>query len=183
MIPQQGLLHISAPFQPPPSVIWIVYIFTAFAGLFGVLSIYVGINMLQLSIESTDWPSVQGTVTSTRIVQSTDGHAVIYAPEVRYTYLIGKSTFSSTQVSLADHAGSDFSEAQEILNHYTSGQIVTVYYRPSNPQESILKVGQDNGAYFALELGGMFLAAAFLIFFGVPRLYVFIRNAQTTAFE
>lgn len=109
---------------------------------------------------SSDWPSVQGTITQadveirtgTRRQQNTrhrEAHRE-YREAVAYTYTVNGVDYTASRISFWDYYYETEQLARDALVTYPVGGGVTVYYDPSTPGEAVLHPGNED--YNALPL-------------------------------
>lgn len=116
----------------------------------------------QKSDASQNWPTTQGQVIATKVVENTDTDSdgytsVTYTPMVTYRYQVAGQEYTSGKVAFGFRKGySSRAKARQALANYSGDAQVTVYYDPSDPVEAVLerKVG---GSTLSLVLGIAFL--------------------------
>ncbi len=109
------------------------------------------------------WPTVNGTIISSRLDQNTrterrDGRTYThtsYAPVVEYTYEVGGKTYQGNHIFPGATMSYDLGTAQNIVNRYQPGSTATVHYDPADPMEAVLEIKAKGGNLF-LILGGVF---------------------------
>ena len=104
-----------------------------FVVLFGLAAIYYGMSMLQSN--SSSWPSVKATVSSSQYSNSSSDY------EVTYEYQVGADKYSGTFHN---------------ISKYQSGTEVTVYYDPKSPGSSVSSPGDAEMYGFIGILFGLF---------------------------
>ncbi len=135
-------------------------IFLWFIVLLGVGSMYLGLNTMNLARQSTGWPSVQGTVTESRIHSESHpgaGKKPTYHANVEYAYTVDGEEHTGDRVSFGEYGTNDPSHAQAIIGRYPKGNTVAVYHDPDRPGESVLEPGSHGIPWFYLILGMPFL--------------------------
>ncbi len=148
--------------------------------IFGLILIIFAVQNSIISMESEDWLTVEGTITSSAIDSykerdtgtgddSPTTYTTYYEPEITYSYLVNGADYSSDKISFSRTRFVIQSEAQEIIDKYSTGTNVTVYYNPNNPSESVLKPGiQDSGGMICGTIGSLiFVIFGALIVLGV----------------
>lgn len=101
---------------------------------------------------SRSWPHVDGAIHSTKIVEqarsSRYGDGSWHIPVIIYYYQVGAISYTNSRVVFASyrpHLGyGSQAKALAIVNRYSAGKQVTVYYEPSRPDNSVLEPGLQN---------------------------------------
>lgn len=103
-------------------------------------TVMIGSSMIA-DIGTSDWDSVEGVVTYSEVWTSTSSEGgPSYCLEVRYEYVVNQITYSGDRVSYSSENSCD-SWSADSDEDYPEGENVTVYYDPSNPNESVLETG------------------------------------------
>jgi hypothetical protein len=144
----------------------------------GLLFILIGGGVLSWGSRATsklsaskNWPTVRGTVVSSKVVEdSTFGRGgksnVIYHTDVSYRFSVNGETYESNVFSLgAPKSFVDRSDAEKVLAAYAVRREVTVYHEPGNPVRSSLEVGAVPQDFGLMTLSsGMFLLIGLMLF-------------------
>ncbi|MCY3413501.1 MAG: DUF3592 domain-containing protein [Candidatus Heimdallarchaeota archaeon] len=106
--------------------------------LFGLIFSLAGYFIIidSLDIEQT-WGTTTGTIMASEIVNNGEG----YTAYIRYSYQVGGRSYQSDSVypGGASYSSSDSSEFEALVEKYPVGASVTVYYNPSDPEQSALE--------------------------------------------
>ncbi len=102
------------------------------------------------------WPTVNGTIASSRLDQSTrterrEGRSYThtsYKPVVEYSYAIGGQTYQGNRIFPGATMSYDQGTAQNIVNRYQPGSTATVHYDPANPAMAVLEIKAKGGNLF-----------------------------------
>ena len=113
--------------------------------VWGILGPLIVMQMLE-KCSSKTWPSVTGTITSSRVISgnksSGRGHsrtsAVHYEIRVTYRYPVDGMYFTGNRIKINPDSTTIRKFAEEELLSYPVGKTVTVYYDPENPEKSVL---------------------------------------------
>lgn len=137
-------------------------------GLFGLIFAIVGIVANRKAELSKSWPTVQGQVLTSTIVQheSTDSDgasSTSYEPLVEYRYSVIGSPLIGKKIAFGANQFT-YNTAQKIISRYPPGAAVQVHYNPEKPSQSVLETKASGGTVF-LVVGIGFIIAAFLIYF------------------
>jgi hypothetical protein len=114
-------------------------------GALGLVLIVLYLRNKNKAKASMGWPSTQGRILSTNIrVDEVDDESnrVRYVPEVHFEYTVNGVTHEGKRIiygSEPDFGSRD--KAQEFLQKYPQGALVTVFYNPENPGEAVLSQG------------------------------------------
>ena len=146
---------------------FVTFLFPLLAG--GVFAV-LGIGLLifgwreRKEAKATEaWPTVNGTITSSRLDQNTrterrEGRTYThtsYAPVVEYTYEVGGKTYQGNHISPGAAMSYDLGTAQNIVNRYQPASAATVHYDPTNPMQAVLETQTKGGNLFVI-VGGVF---------------------------
>lgn len=144
-----------------------------FAGA-GIFLLVKNFRERKKSAASQNWPTTQGQVTATKVVENTnidsDGYtSVTYTPMVTYRYQVAGQEYTSDKVTFGFRKGSSSrAKARQALVNYSGDAQVTVYYDPSDPVEAVLD-REVGGSTLSLVLGIAFLLIGLCL--GCPVLY------------
>ena len=129
-------------------------------GVAGLFLLILGFRQFRTSKASVDWPSVEGQVSIATVemkVESGDnGTSRKYSPRVVYNYSVAGQQYTSDQVVIGARAWYPSQIKAETKLMYQSGQQVTVYYDPENPDQAVLEAGATRGAWGTLAIGIVF---------------------------
>jgi hypothetical protein len=151
----------------------------AFAGIFFVVGVGVlwwGIQDSRSAFKSVRWPSVNGTVISSYVSESSDDDGTTYGADVQYDYVVNDQAHTGDRVSHGDVSTGDPSYAQKIVARYSEGQSVNVYYDPTDPAKSVLETGFTPGLLLPLGLGTVFTLVGGLMLIGFTATFIRSRN-------
>lgn len=138
----------------------------------GVALIYLGIRNRKKAEAGRNWPSTQGTVTVSKVLENSstnnDGHTTFnYSPGIEYRYTVAGLFFTGNKIS----PGSETSYGEPalvtpILEKYPAGAPVSVYYNPENPSEAVLERRPDRSRLMII-LGVILLLINICIAIGI----------------
>jgi len=113
-----------------------------FAGFLvvGIIQLVWCIVDSRLALLSARWPTVAGTVISAQVVEDTSGRGTASFPRVRYSYVVNGTTYIGRRIYFRD-ASELPEQAQTTVRSFPLNSHVAVYYRPENPDDSLLKPG------------------------------------------
>jgi len=131
--------------------------------VFGVVLGGVGFMRYTTARASAEWPTVNGTVTSSRVQTTRRDGKNEYMPRVQYSYVVDGQSFSGTRITASDEYQKNRGSADDILGRYPSGTAVTVFYDPQDPARAVLEQGLPGNVKVLLGAGVACLALAVLI--------------------
>ena len=113
-----------------------------------------GLSDIITSQASKSWPTVQGFV-NTSDVKETRGRQgqYYYAPIVVYRYEVDGTQHRGERIHFGDRSSSSAKKEQATAMKYDPGSAVTVHYRKSAPEDSVLEVGATTDNWIVLIIG------------------------------
>ena len=125
----------------------------------GILLIIVGsiwflwsLYSLRKCRESEDWNTTTGIITKSKVYEPyRKGEPSV--PIVQYEYSLRGKTHKSDRIFWGNvHVSGTQDAAQEVVDKYSEGTKVTVYYNQSNEGESVLEPGSAKGTLLSLAV-------------------------------
>jgi hypothetical protein len=138
--------------------------------LMSVVFIAIGVGLLYYvrsvsakAQRSLSWPSTEGVIAHSAVLMQTSNAntAATYKADVAYRYKVAGRDYSSDRLTLADFASTG-GRAQGIVDRYTDGAPVTVYYNPVDPSDALIERDAASGIGVLYLIGGVFSAAGVL---------------------
>ncbi|OPX41020.1 MAG: hypothetical protein DRG82_01810 [Deltaproteobacteria bacterium] len=120
--------------------------------------------------ESSNWPSTQGTIISSRVSKQTRRdsktrrNVITYYPRVQFKYTVNGRPYTSNRIEFGGTSGGMERVAKRVVNRYPSGKKVNVYYNPKDPQYAILEAGFTWSGLFIFLGGIVFFAVGIICF-------------------
>jgi hypothetical protein len=115
---------------------------------------------------SASWPSTQGQIICSRVVEKTerrrddDGEEredTTYRPDIRFAYRVDGTNYATDTWKPGGIAGSGSPKyAEKIVARYAAGQSVFVHYNPAHPDVAVLEPANRDGAAAPLVFGVVF---------------------------
>ena len=141
----------------------------------GIFLMAWGVYEIKGSNESRNWPSTQGTISSSYIREQTRRDSkrhtsITYFPRVLYQYKVDGRHYTSHRIEFGGESGGMKRMAKKVVDRYPSGKKVTVYYNPQDPKYGVLEAG------FTWSSLIVFLAG--IVFFGVGVLFFKVYRKQ-----
>ena len=145
----------------------ITIVFGVILTIWGSFICYLAVKHIVLFRKAKSFPSVMGTIESTKITtvigSADDGET--YYPEVQYKYVVDGVPYESEGIESVGQSWPSRDKAQSIIKKYPRYSQVRVYYNPENPKSSSLKFGLNSTIIFWAIFGPIILGCgvAFLI--------------------
>lgn len=147
----------------------------AFITLGAAVSLLAIINIVK-GIRSNDWPCVQGTLlkigdTSLKGVltdRTLGDEAYLMAGtkiKLSYQYSVEGVDYQGKRFSFADTTIRSASSLRSILDEYKNNQMVSIYFQPANPRNSVLQCGVSLSNFTALIPSLLFSVLGLIILF------------------
>ena len=124
-------------------------------GMLAILFSSFWVSILR-GLRSRSWPRVSGEIIVSEAVISRGGRgSKMYEPSVRYAYRVGGHNYEGDRVF---YGFTDFylrRGAEAVIEKYPIGQLVDVYYDPTDPNSAVLKPGVTLRTWVAVGLLGL----------------------------
>jgi hypothetical protein len=164
-----GVALAAAPVFLPGEIIMALFFMAIPVGIAGVV-LWKGIEVRHAAA----WPSTRGRIVRSRLgVQrhrpAAGVTAVKNVADVEYEFTLGDRVIRGTRIGIGEIAGA---KLEAMLNHYSVGATVPVYYDPKNPDNAVLEREPP------LPIGWLYAIAAAIFLAGLGALAVFW-NAST----
>jgi hypothetical protein len=148
----------------PVSINTFLTVFSAFSIMMGALVLPFSLMGAMDSMDISEWPSTDGTVTSGDVYSIwfssgehiSDGY-YLYYPRVTYTYNVSGAEYQCDNIWRLDHQSKIPNEAYGVIYSYPQGMNVTVYYDPSDPSHAVLDRSEENSPLAAVAVGAALL--------------------------
>jgi Protein of unknown function (DUF3592) len=98
-----------------------------------------------LALRAADWPKVDGRILSSAVGVGC-GRGTGPRPDVRYEYQFGSRLYKNSRIAFDTDFCGIFGTETEVANHYSQGQLVSVYVNPERPNQSALLAGTIQSA-------------------------------------
>ncbi len=137
-----------------------------------------GLQSVEQSITSRDWPTVEGEVirSSVHMTESPvkkNGRVVpnkkskSYSPHIEYSYTVKGQELTGTCVTIDDESIGTEASAQAIVDKYPVHAKIKVSYQPDQPATSVLEPGSWAGSYRWFVPGGILVLLPLLLLKGI----------------
>jgi len=142
--------------------------------LIGIGVTVLGVILLWKALSSQAWPSVKGRIISASLEKEKVGRREIFREQIQYVYHVEGKKFVGDRVSLTPRLATLGLPTRQMTNKYPKGALVTVYYNPSRPEESVLEPG-FNANIILIATAGPFILLIVTI------LYRFLIRLESSA--
>lgn len=134
----------------------------------GLTTLGIGLRRLATAGASAKWPSVQGEILTSKVVEEDDGDGgkKTFRAAITYRYTVAEKVLEGDRTDLNDLSTSDPGPATDLTRSFPAGARADVFYEPANPQNSTLKPG-ISGASAILPAVGVTLVVLGLSMFGI----------------
>lgn len=132
----------------------------------GVLLLFVALYGFARGVPTTKWPSTTGEVRYSTVQEKYVRHdnSYDYKASIEYTYSVNGMKYNSWRIQrgLGEQLqNTKFLYALFTSHEYSKGTQITVYYKPENPAESVIKRGPDFTTYIVLIFSILFIVLGF----------------------
>lgn len=135
--------------------------------LIGLIFVAIAPFNIKKGKKSQQWPQTEGKVTASEVEirQETDTEgdmSTYYYPRIHYEYQVNGEKFLSSKYRLLD-ASMTKKNAQQLVESYSPGQTVVVYYDPNKPADAVLITGAPKFLYIFAVIGAILIVAGLLV--------------------
>jgi hypothetical protein len=132
----------------------------------GALLLYFGTKGILLAVQSASWPHTSATVISSSVKRfsGSAGSRTQHQAEIRYEFPVENKRYSGFHY----YASPDAGEPMRLVEQHPEGTMITVYYMPDNPAESLLEPGLRVKAFVMPAGGLLFFIAGLLLAIYLP---------------
>lgn len=118
---------------------------------------------------SSSWPSVEGTIVSSKLTSGTSGtgksRSTTYKAEVRYQYQVDGAAYENDVLRVGQISTGFKSFPQADVKRHPKG-VTTVYYEPAEPANSVLEPGVHLALALKPSVGLLFFFVGVIMFRG-----------------
>jgi len=111
--------------------------------LFGLGFLGFAVYLVYRGTITRRFQKTEGKVISSELKRNYDDDGVSYEPLVHYEYSVEGKAYQNSVYSTAPI--DRLKKVQRILSYYEPGKIITVFYNPGKPEDSVLQVGISTG--------------------------------------
>lgn len=145
-------------FDVPRIPDWLRWGFVVILLIGGWLTISQSIHLKSYE-QYKEWGIIQGKVTTAKV----SDNASAYRPLISYVYLVDGERYTGSSDMDVPGFGDKarmYNVADETVKQYAPGSIVPVYYNPTNPSESRLRVTPTWDVFAQIGFGGFLVICA-----------------------
>lgn len=110
--------------------------------------------------DSKGWPKTEGTVYFSGTEAGCKYNAY-YLPSIKYRYVVSNKELHGWRISLGARTCTTKNQAEKISSKYPEGKVVTVFYDPTDPDYSVLLVGNLEGGVVPIFVFSLFMMVTF----------------------
>jgi hypothetical protein len=145
------------------TAVWLPLLLGGIFSLVGIGLFIFGLVQRKKAKQAEQWPTLPGTVVSSRVESKTSrehNHDRSYTrtthmPVVEYTYEYMGKSYQGSRIFPGARMSFDLGTAQDIVNRYQAGQATTVHYNPADLTDVVLET-KSKGSSLMLILGAVF---------------------------
>lgn len=159
-----------------------------------VMLIHFGHQAVQAK-RSTAWPTVEGTVTESKIVQRTmkrgrKSDTPIAMPSITYRYAVGGVEHLGTRLFFGSQYPESWTpgakwttDTKEYVGRYPAGATLRVHYDPADAATSVVEAGLKPAIVLPVVLSIWAIAAGVIVVIVEPRLRAKLARRETTSMK
>ena len=133
--------------------------------LTGLLLLLEFFYLFIMSKQTEEWLCVEGKIDKSKMDVYYGYDANSYKTNVQYQYIVEEKKYVSKRIYYGDYTLKTFPcSVKKIVNKYTKGKTVLVYYNPQHPNKSVLETGVHTVIYRGLVAGILVLLLSVVMF-------------------
>ena len=141
----------------------VALVIPAICGIIGFFLLQMASSQVGGYLSSRGWEEAEGTVIISELQTQEQGDSEVYRALVVYEYSVGRRPFEGNQFAFGSETYVPYREDVEaVIDQYTIGDSVTVFYNPNDPSESVLSRDIFPAAWGFFIIGFVLVAAAVL---------------------
>jgi hypothetical protein len=146
------------------------YFFMFILIITGLIITYLSGGLIIEGLQSTGWPHAEGTISYSEVgsFQSCNTHSgctTSQLAEVGYNFSVNGSKYIGNNIATGGPSGNPYA----IVANYSTGSKVTVYYSPSDPNNSVLQPGLQSNTIFYIFIGLLLIAVPSFFIMGARK--------------
>ena len=151
------------------AAVWVPLLLGGIFSLIGIALFVFGLVQRNKAKQAERWPTLPGTVVSSRVESKTsrqddEGRShtrTTHMPIVEYSYEYMGKPYQGSKIFPGANMSFDLGTAQGIVNRYQPGQPCTVHYNPADLTDVVLEI-KSKGGNLMLILGAVFAVIGIL---------------------
>ena len=120
-----------------------------------------GVTWIRSAFGSPNWPTVQGEITKSYLLEQEEEGT--YFARVEYRYVVDDYLYEGNRVNFGGDGGTNREAFAAIVARYEVGAPVAVYYDPDDPNSAVLDPGLSFW-WFMFACGGIFLVLLVIVY-------------------
>ncbi len=125
---------------------------------------FIGKPLLEKAQSSEKWPTTEGVIVTSEVIQKRDDNGLMYSANIVYRYSVNNQQMEGDQIWFGDnYSSSSRTQFQRIVNDYPLNKKVKVFYDPDDPVITVLQPGAFKSTYLLFAFGWGFLGMGGLI--------------------
>ena len=139
--------------------------------LVGALIFYFwGWPPLKYGWESKSWPKTSGTIANSEVNSWTKDGRSQYDALINYSYQVDGKKFNSTKINTSgSYSGGNITKAKKLVDEFSAGKTVDVYYDPEIPDSAALKPGVSGNDILMAAFPLLFLIIGLAVLTGLVK--------------
>ncbi|MFK8050521.1 MAG: DUF3592 domain-containing protein [Halioglobus sp.] len=109
---------------------------------------------LPRSLSTKSWPKTYGEITKSSLKKGTrisNGSTFdVFSSDVAYRYVVDGNEYFSNRIKWLDHRSNNEAFHKQVIEKYSLGKMVNVFYDPKKPENGLLEPGLSTGNFIAL---------------------------------
>jgi hypothetical protein len=137
--------------------------------IIGIVQVIIGCRQAMHSYASVNWPTTDGKIIFSEVVKHDSTNSIIYRADIRYDYTVNGRSYAGHCVAYGEDGSTDSQHERQLVSKYQPEKVVVVFYKPTDPEVSLLEPGLTWRNSFLLLLGAFFALLAVLSLIYLPR--------------
>jgi hypothetical protein len=125
---------------------------------------------LKYGWESKSWPKTSGTITNSEVNSWTKDGRSQYDARINYSYEVDGKKYNSTKINTSgSYSGGNITKAKELVDEFSAGKTIDVYYDPEIPDSAALKPGVSGNDILMAAFPLLFLIIGLAVLTGLVK--------------
>jgi hypothetical protein len=150
-----------------------------FLGMFFIIGLGIsilGVKLIWEAYESQNWPSVQGKIISPPVERESTRLKIGFRTRIQYAYEAGGKRFLGDRIALGPLVGLYGPSDKHLARKYPKETIVTVYYNPIRPEQSVLEPGFNRNIILIVIFGPLVILCSVILFGNLKKFEVSVQS-------
>jgi hypothetical protein len=140
-------------------------VFIFFPLFMGIILFLINFRLLYKSTLSESWSQTNGKVIKSQLEKYGTGgeDSITYKPVIEYQYEIEQKFYNSKRLYFGSNISSSFKKRKStrLVQKYSAGTEITVYYNQSNPKESVIETGIHAEIWIGFIIAALFCISGY----------------------